>query len=98
MVDDPQIERQERDENRAARFSGERINVISLFGRLGYDLYNSNDIVRLGENLRFMEEERKHQEMMRASKLVWFSNSLVALLGAGASGIVLFLVNRLSGK
>lgn len=78
------------------RLGGDRINVISLFRELGYDLYNSNDVSRLGDNLRFAEHERKHQELMRTSRLTWISNSLVALLGAGASGIVLFLVNRWS--
>lgn len=78
------------------RLNGERLNVVSVFRELGYDLYNSSDISRLGENLRFAEQERKHQELMRSSRLAWLSNSLVALLGAGASGIVMFLVNRWS--
>lgn len=74
----------------------QRFNVVSLFRELGYDLHNRSDVNRLSENLRFAEAERKHKEMMDASKIAWLSNSIVALLGAGASGLVMFFVNRWS--
>lgn len=86
----------DRKDQGSGRSRGEAINVVTVFRELGYNLYNDDDVIRLGDNLRFAEEERKRQELMRANKLTWISNSFVALLGAGAAGLVTFFVNRWS--
>lgn len=72
----------------------QRLNVVSVFDRLGYDLTDNDEIARLRDNLRYAETERKRRELMRASKLTWLSNTLVAFMGAGAAGIISYLVQR----
>lgn len=82
-----QRERQaERERDRVAR-----LNVVSLFDRLGYDLEAPGEVQRLAATFRFIEEERKRREAMASNKVKWLGAFLLAVLGSAATIFVNWL-------
>jgi len=75
--------REERRDNAAAR-----INVTTLFERLGYDLTDQAEITRLNENLRYAERQRRRYERMENSKVGWIVSLLLVITGAAITAVV----------
>lgn len=59
-----------------------RINVVTLFDRLGYDLANGDDINRLNENLRYAERQRRRYERLENNKFGWLISLVLVVAGA----------------
>ena len=72
-------EREDRypDDDRAAR-----INIVTLFDRLGYDLAKADDISRLNENLRYSERQRRRYERLENNKFGWVISLVLVVAGA----------------
>ena len=73
-----------------------RPNVIHLFNRLGYNLYNSDDVNRLAENLRFAEDSRKRYEAVKSRRLGWIVSLGIALLGAFLTSVGQWVASHFS--
>ena len=71
-----------------------RPNVVNLFNRLGYNLYNSEDVTRLGENLRFSEESRRRYEAIKTRRLGWIVSLSIALMGAFLTSVGQWVANH----
>lgn len=74
-----------------------RLNVVSVFERLGYDLTSSEDISRLNENLRYTERERKRREWMESHKISWVISLALVIIGAAATTALNWLTGKFSG-
>jgi di/tricarboxylate transporter len=94
---DPQRNRHESDRDRVDRERDRlsRINVISLFDRLGYDVTEASEIKRLNENLTFLERERKRREAMNSNKMKVVGAILVGALGAVSTYLINWVVNKI---
>jgi di/tricarboxylate transporter len=94
---DPQRNRHESDRDRVDRERDRlsRINVISLFDRLGYDVTEPSEIKRLNENLTFLERERKRREDMSSTKMKLVGAILIGALGAVSTYLVNWVVNKI---
>lgn len=55
---------------------------MSIFSRLGYNLYNEEDVNRLRENLRFAEEGRRKSERFESNRLGWIVGVIIAAFSA----------------
>jgi hypothetical protein len=73
----------------------ERPNVVSVFSRLGYNLYDPQDLNRLAANLRFAEEARSRDESYKARRLGWLISGVIAVLSAFATTLGTWLVDRI---
>jgi hypothetical protein len=94
---DPQRNRHESDRDRVERERDRlsRINVISLFDRLGYDVTEASEIKRLNENLTFLERERKRREDMSSNKMKLMGAVFIGVLGAVSTYLVNWVVNKI---
>lgn len=65
-----------------------RINVITLFQRLGYDLGNPDDISRLNENLRYAERQRQRFERLENNRAGYVVSGVLVFVGAALTAMV----------
>lgn len=72
---------QENDE-RNERFRRQSPNVVNLLDRLGYDIYDGDDLNRLRRNLEFSEELRKQSEEKGPHHMAWILGIFLTVLGS----------------
>jgi hypothetical protein len=82
------------DERRGWYDSRERPTVVTVFGQLGYNLWNQDDINRLRENLEFAQKTREREETMRSRRLGWFVSAAIAILSTIATVFGEWIVSK----
>lgn len=87
--------REHRDSMRQARES--RMNVITVFELLGYDLTDPAEIARLNENLRYSERQRRRYERLEGSKLGWLISLVLVIVGAAMTTAAQWVTSSLRG-
>lgn len=108
MVDDPRVdhdpEREESDRrsarDREARFPREfdRPNAVSLFLRLGYDITNNEDVVRLASDLRWASEQRKLVNEQLTHRTAFLVSGTIAVVSVALTVLGQWVVNKLTGR
>jgi hypothetical protein len=86
-------EREDRDE----RFRRQPPNVINLLDRLGYDIYDNDDLNRLRRNLDFCEELRKQNERKHSNYTAWVASFLLVVLGSFATAVAQWIAGKFGG-
>lgn len=81
--------RHRRDDERVGR-----LNVVSVFDRLGYDLYNNTDVQRLAENLRFAEQQRRRAEAISGNKAAWMVSLALVFVGSAMTALISWVLRR----
>ena len=89
----PPMTEQENDA-RNARFRREDPNVINLLDRLGYDIYDGDDLNRLRRNLEFCEELRRHSEEKNSHNMAWILGIFLTLLGAAGTAVGQWIASK----
>ena len=83
--DEPWRQRYEEQQHRRYPYQQQQrhLNVITLFDRLGYNLYDDDEVKRLDRNLRFSEEARERRERFDSNKWKWVVGAMISLFGSG---------------
>ena len=99
MSDDSDDERKQGkrwDDRRGWYDPRERPTVITVFGQLGYNLWNQDDINRLRENLEFAQKTREREETIRSRRLGWFVSAAIAILSTIVTVFGEWIVNKVA--
>ena len=68
------------DDRRSWHGQIDRPTVITVFDKLGYDIWRQEDLNRLRENLEFAQKARERDETIRSRRLGWFVSAGIAIL------------------
>lgn len=79
------------------RFRRQPPSVINLLDRLGYDIYDNDDLNRLRKNLEFSEALRKQSEAKTINHLAWAVGIFLTVLGSLVTVAAQWATNKFSG-
>jgi hypothetical protein len=73
---------------------GGRSELAHVFLQLGYDINDSDDMMRLAADLRWVEDRRKSAEAFRAKRWAALGTIIITVGGAAGTLLVQWLWDR----
>jgi hypothetical protein len=74
-----------------------RPDAITLFERLGYDVTENDDVVRLKEDLRWVSEQRKKTAERKSNYFAFMFRAFIAIITVTATLIGQWVYVRVGG-